>query len=74
LSKLRTFLMWSAVELFHARAVFEQAGGDSFLNLDRDIAIKRRKEAETIPIVAGAKNDLIEFRENFINGAWDHNS
>jgi len=42
------------------RGVFERTGGDPFLNFNGDVAVKRREEAETIPVVAGAKNDLIE--------------
>ena len=56
------------IELFHSWPVFKQAGGDAFFDLERDISVERGKKAETIPLVARAQNNLIEFRQNFIDG------
>jgi hypothetical protein len=60
------------VELFHPRAVFKETRGDSFLNFDCDVSIKRGEVSEPASILTRAQDYLVEFNEDFINGLRRH--
>lgn len=60
----------SHIRPLHPGPIFEDARGNTFLNLDRNIAVKSGKETDAAVFFAASEDDLIQLLKYFVDSVW----